>query len=152
MDQRGTGRGYRGGSRGHSSDRGGGSRGGGGRGGYNRDRGDRDSHHHHGHRDNDNRGGDREGKTHERPKKEAILDLGKYMDKQICVKFSGGREVVGLLKGYDQLMNLVLDEVKETIRGILITFPPFWGILLFPASSFLCFDFVESQTFFTLGW
>lgn len=25
--------------------------------------------------------------------------------------------VVGLLKGYDQLMNLVLDEVKETLRG-----------------------------------
>ena len=50
------------------------------------------------------------------------------MDKQICVKFSGGREVVGLLKGYDQLMNLVLDEVKETIRGMLITFPS-WGTL-----------------------
>jgi len=32
------------------------------------------------------------------------------------VKFTGGREVVGLLKGYDQLMNLVLDEVKETLR------------------------------------
>ena len=60
------------------------------------------------------------------------------------VKFTGGREglslalsyrkgsklmpyhalVVGLLKGYDQLMNLVLDEVKETLRGglCLITY------------------------------
>jgi U6 snRNA-associated Sm-like protein LSm7 len=28
----------------------------------------------------------------ERPKKENILDLSKYMDKQITVKFSGGRE------------------------------------------------------------
>jgi U6 snRNA-associated Sm-like protein LSm7 len=27
--------------------------------------------------------------------------------------------VVGILKGYDQLMNLVLDEVKETMRGML---------------------------------
>ncbi|KAK8194288.1 U6 snRNP-associated protein Lsm7 [Zalaria obscura] len=52
----------------------------------------------------------------ERPKKENILDLGKYMDKEILVKFSGGREVTGLLKGYDQLMNLVLDEVKEITR------------------------------------
>lgn len=26
--------------------------------------------------------------------------------------------VTGILKGYDQLMNLVLDEVKEIIRGI----------------------------------
>lgn len=25
--------------------------------------------------------------------------------------------VTGTLKGYDQLMNLVLDEVKETMRG-----------------------------------
>lgn len=28
----------------------------------------------------------------ERPKKENILDLGKYMDKRITVKFNGGRE------------------------------------------------------------
>lgn len=52
----------------------------------------------------------------EKPKKENILDLTKYMDKEIIVKFNGAREVVGTLKGYDQLMNLVLDEVKETLR------------------------------------
>ncbi|RMZ88352.1 hypothetical protein DV736_g4432, partial [Chaetothyriales sp. CBS 134916] len=52
----------------------------------------------------------------ERPKKENILDLTKYMDKQVNVKFNGGREIVGTLKGYDQLMNLVLDDVKETMR------------------------------------
>ncbi|KAF9890371.1 hypothetical protein FE257_006039 [Aspergillus nanangensis] len=52
----------------------------------------------------------------EKPKKENILDLNKYMDKEVRVKFNGGREVVGLLKGYDQLMNLVLDDVKETMR------------------------------------
>ncbi|THV74755.1 U6 snRNA-associated Sm-like protein LSm7 [Aureobasidium pullulans] len=51
-----------------------------------------------------------------RPKKENILDLNKYMDKEIQVKFSGGREVTGTLKGYDQLMNLVLDDVKEITR------------------------------------
>lgn len=27
------------------------------------------------------------------------------------------KTVVGTLKGYDQLMNLVLDDVKETLRG-----------------------------------
>ncbi|CAM1501596.1 Fc.00g035800.m01.CDS01 [Cosmosporella sp. VM-42] len=52
----------------------------------------------------------------ERPKKENILDLGKYMDKQINVKFNGGREVKGTLKGYDALMNLVLDDVHEVVR------------------------------------
>ncbi|EFE31190.1 U6 snRNP-associated protein Lsm7, partial [Trichophyton benhamiae CBS 112371] len=53
----------------------------------------------------------------EKPKKENILDLTKYMDKEVNVKFNGGREVTGVLKGYDQLMNLVLDDVKETMRG-----------------------------------
>ncbi|KAL7822690.1 U6 snRNA-associated Sm-like protein LSm7 [Trichoderma gracile] len=52
----------------------------------------------------------------ERPKKENILDLAKYMDKEIIVKFNGGREVRGTLKGYDALMNLVLDQVQETLR------------------------------------
>ncbi|KZZ88074.1 U6 snRNA-associated Sm-like protein LSm7 [Moelleriella libera RCEF 2490] len=88
---------YRGG-RGYSSRGGGGGGRGGGRGGS-------------------GRGGDasNDNKT-ERPKKENILDLAKYMDKEITVKFNGGREVTGTLKGYDALMNLVLDEVKETVR------------------------------------
>jgi len=38
------------------------------------------------------------------------------MDKEVCVKFNGGREITGTLKGYDQLMNLVLDDVKEVMR------------------------------------
>ncbi|KAF3397937.1 U6 snRNA-associated Sm-like protein LSm7 [Penicillium rolfsii] len=68
------------------------------------------------------RGGRQQQKTggaaaqQEKPKKENILDLGKYMDKEVQVKFNGGREVTGTLKGYDQLMNLVLDDVKETMR------------------------------------
>lgn len=32
------------------------------------------------------------------------------------VKFIGGRQVVGTLKGYDQLMNLVLEQVVELLR------------------------------------
>lgn len=38
------------------------------------------------------RGGHGGGGQTERPKKENILDLGKYMDKELTVKFSGGRE------------------------------------------------------------
>ncbi|KAJ5131201.1 Ribonucleoprotein LSM domain eukaryotic/archaea-type [Penicillium bovifimosum] len=56
------------------------------------------------------------GAPQEKPKKENILDLNKYIDKEVQVKFNGGREVTGVLKGYDQLMNLVLDDVKETMR------------------------------------
>ncbi|KAK9448199.1 uncharacterized protein V1518DRAFT_419959 [Limtongia smithiae] len=56
-------------------------------------------------------------RDHDRPKKEAILDLSKYQNRAIRVKFSGGREVTGILKGYDQLMNLVLDDVVEHLLG-----------------------------------
>ena len=121
-------------------------------------------------RGGDQRGGGRGGRggsnnqAAEKPKKENILDLTKYMDKQISVKFNGGREglstifhskskidmemhggrkvpwtrvgagrfrdvgltlwktVVGTLKGYDQLMNLVLDDVQETLRGLTVSY------------------------------
>ncbi|KAG5646195.1 hypothetical protein DXG03_004249 [Asterophora parasitica] len=53
--------------------------------------------------------------TMDKPKREAILDLSKYVNERIRVKFTGGREVQGILKGYDQLLNLVLDEVEEEI-------------------------------------
>jgi len=49
-------------------------------------------------------------------KREAILDLSKYVNERIRVKFTGGREVTGILKGYDQLLNLVLDEVEEDLQ------------------------------------
>ncbi|KAG5653923.1 hypothetical protein H0H81_009280 [Sphagnurus paluster] len=51
----------------------------------------------------------------DKPKREAILDLSKYVNERIRVKFTGGREVTGILKGYDQLLNLVLDDVEEEI-------------------------------------
>ncbi|KAF2466289.1 U6 snRNA-associated Sm-like protein LSm7 [Lindgomyces ingoldianus] len=83
--------------------RGGRGRGGGDRGG----RGGRGGH--------GGGGGAQAGHTDTRPKKENILDLSKYTDKEITVKFQGGREVIGKLKGYDGLMNLVLDDVKEVM-------------------------------------
>ncbi|KAH9834389.1 U6 snRNA-associated Sm-like protein LSm7 [Rhodofomes roseus] len=52
----------------------------------------------------------------DKPKREAILDLSKYANERIRVKFTGGREVTGVLKGYDQLLNLVLDEVEENLQ------------------------------------
>lgn len=38
------------------------------------------------------------------------------MEKAIRVKFSGGREVSGILKGFDPLVNLVLDNTLEYLR------------------------------------
>ena len=75
-------------------------------------------------------------------RKESALDLAKFIDKGVRVKLAGGREgkptfaglaepivhcrlknplfaavVQGVLKGYDQLLNLVMDESIEYLRG-----------------------------------
>ncbi|KAL8346012.1 hypothetical protein RB598_000087 [Gaeumannomyces tritici] len=66
----------------------GGSRGGfRGRGGGSGGRGRGDGHSGGGRGDHHSGGGDRD-----RPKKENILDLARYMDKEVQVKFNGGRE------------------------------------------------------------
>ncbi|KAG2219540.1 hypothetical protein INT45_003105 [Circinella minor] len=62
------------------------------------------------------RGGHHGGQQQEKPKKESILDLSKYMEKKVRVRFNGGREVVGKLMGYDPLLNLVLDETIEYLK------------------------------------
>lgn len=53
----------------------------------------------------------------DRKRKESIVDLSRYLDKNIRVKFAGGREASGILKGYDPLLNLVLDDTIEYLRG-----------------------------------
>lgn len=84
-----------------SGGRGGGG-GGGGRGGRGGGGGGGES----GHRGA--RGGGRGGGPHgsqpqEKPKKENILDLAKYMDKQVTVKFNGGREGESGLAGAERV-------------------------------------------------
>lgn len=60
------------------------------------------------------------GDNKEKRRKESILDLSKYLEKSIRVKFAGGREAAGILKGYDPLLNLVLDNTTEFLRGLYI--------------------------------
>ena len=48
--------------------------------------------------------------------RESIIDLAPYVDKKVRVKFVGGREVVGTLKGADPICNLVLDDTIEYLR------------------------------------
>jgi U6 snRNA-associated Sm-like protein LSm7 len=50
------------------------------------------------------------------PRKESILELAKLMDAKVRVKCLGGRELEGTLKGYDELVNLVLDDCDEFLR------------------------------------
>jgi U6 snRNA-associated Sm-like protein LSm7 len=44
------------------------------------------------------------------------MDLSNLLGKQICVKFLGGREVIGILNGFDQITNMILRDVVEIIR------------------------------------
>ena len=44
-------------------------------------------------------------------------DLEKYMDKKLSIKLNGNRHVHGLLRGFDQFMNLVLDETVEMVSA-----------------------------------
>mmetsp|Transcript_108829 Transcript_108829/g.314261 ORF Transcript_108829/g.314261 Transcript_108829/m.314261 type:complete len:104 (+) Transcript_108829:94-405(+) len=50
------------------------------------------------------------------PKKDSILELAKMMDAVVRVKCLGGRELQGTLRGYDELVNLVLDDCDEFLR------------------------------------
>jgi U6 snRNA-associated Sm-like protein LSm7 len=50
------------------------------------------------------------------PKAKPTLDLNSHLDCRVLVRFAGGRQVTGVLRGYDQLLNLVLDECEETMR------------------------------------
>jgi U6 snRNA-associated Sm-like protein LSm7 len=45
------------------------------------------------------------------------LELAKLMDAKVRVKCLGGRELEGTLRGYDDLVNLVLDDCDEFLRG-----------------------------------
>ncbi|KAH0650531.1 hypothetical protein KY284_030443 [Solanum tuberosum] len=40
-------------------------------------------------------------------------DLKKYMDKQLQIKLNVNCQVVGTLRGFDQFMNLVIDNTVE---------------------------------------
>lgn len=57
-----------------------------------------------------------------------IIDLSRLADQQVMVRLTGGRQVQGILKGWDSLLNLVLDQAVEQLRGkVLISisfFPP----------------------------
>lgn len=49
--------------------------------------------------------------------REAGPELKKYMGKRLSIKLNGKRQVVGVLAGYDQFMNLVLDEALEQVSA-----------------------------------
>ena len=48
--------------------------------------------------------------------RDLVVDLSKYTDQKVRVRFQGGREVEGILKGFDKIDNVVLDECTEFLR------------------------------------
>ena len=39
------------------------------------------------------------------------------MDKRLSIKLNGNRTVTGVLRGFDQFMNLVLDDTQEVVSA-----------------------------------
>ncbi|KAF6843721.1 LSM domain-containing protein [Colletotrichum musicola] len=44
-------------------------------------------------------------------------DLVEYLDKRLFVQLNGSRKVIGVLRGYDVFLNIVLDEAVEEKEG-----------------------------------
>lgn len=44
-------------------------------------------------------------------------DFKRYMDKRLAIKLNGNRHITGTLRGFDQFMNLVLDETEEQVSA-----------------------------------
>ncbi|ORM42247.1 putative cytosolic iron-sulfur protein assembly protein Ciao1 [Babesia sp. Xinjiang] len=89
----------------------------------------------------------------------SVIKLDGYLNKKVYVKFSGGREVQGVLKGHDVMSNLVLDETEEFLRdpndpdrmtektrhlGLLVArgTSPSWSVII---SDTLFFSVMEVQ-------
>lgn len=51
-------------------------------------------------------GGERESKE------ELAFDIGKYLGKKVQIGFLGGVEVVGVVRAYDPLFNVVLEKAR----------------------------------------
>ncbi|EXJ80774.1 small nuclear ribonucleoprotein G [Capronia epimyces CBS 606.96] len=48
---------------------------------------------------------------------QAQPELKKYMEKRLFVQLNGNRKVIGILRGYDVFLNIVLDDAVEEKPG-----------------------------------
>ncbi|KAF8246858.1 small nuclear ribonucleoprotein SmG [Wilcoxina mikolae CBS 423.85] len=48
---------------------------------------------------------------------QAQPELKKYLDKRLFVQLNGSRKVIGVLRGYDVFLNIVLDDAVEERDG-----------------------------------
>lgn len=84
------------------------------------------------------------------PKRESNLELNKMIDAKVHVKCLGGREIVGTLKGYDELVNLVLDDAEEYLRGKIIVLSNHKFLLYYICCQHMSLTYLVSLSFTTL--
>lgn len=48
--------------------------------------------------------------------KESIINYDYLKNKRVILKFTSGREIEGIMKGYDQIGSVVLDEANEILE------------------------------------
>ncbi|KAL7778920.1 hypothetical protein CFE70_008421 [Pyrenophora teres f. teres 0-1] len=46
-----------------------------------------------------------------------LPNLHKYLEKRVLVQLNGSRKVMGILRGYDVYLNIVLDDALEEVAG-----------------------------------
>ncbi|KAJ1446237.1 hypothetical protein M885DRAFT_547283 [Pelagophyceae sp. CCMP2097] len=69
-------------------------------------------------------------------------DLKRYMEKRLTIKLVGKRRVNGYLRGYDQFMNLVLEEAIEEIS---LTEKNDIGTIVIRGNSIENFELLEAE-------
>ena len=50
--------------------------------------------------------------------RESLIKLQAWVNKEVRVRFSGGRTITGVLRGFDTSNNMIVDDTIEYIRGI----------------------------------
>eukprot|EP01064_Diplonema_japonicum_P024941 TRINITY_DN35759_c0_g1_i1.p1 TRINITY_DN35759_c0_g1~~TRINITY_DN35759_c0_g1_i1.p1 ORF type:complete len:130 (+),score=29.74 TRINITY_DN35759_c0_g1_i1:46-390(+) len=51
-------------------------------------------------------------------RKDVVHHIEKLLEQPVNVSLIGGREVTGILKGFDLSLNIVLDETREYVRDL----------------------------------
>jgi len=69
-------------------------------------------------------------------------DLKRYMEKRLLIKLVGKRKLHGTLRGYDQFMNLV---VEDTIEIISLTEKNAIGTVVIRGNSVENFELMERE-------
>ena len=76
-------------------------------------------------------------------------DLRRYMDKKLALRLNAGRRVTGVLRGFDQFMNLVLD---ETIEEVSASERNEIGMVVIRGNSVTMIECLERTVLVVCGW